>query len=195
MRAPFRGIQRSRHPRCHCFACPWNCSCAGATRRPPQQSGPSQGGKALTVESISSQQSLSGRLTRGIAWTNDGEPAQYFETKMGKEAKTGILGARDARPGNDGPICCLLTKLEISAAETSRPHASTGLGTALRVRTIKGNRMARNLGSSQRPLVAGWMRSAKRDASGSGKAGTSRSNGFPDCRYEVSCAIPPCLGR
>src|SRR5882762_11472140 len=46
-------------------------------------------GKALTVERIYSQPSLSGRLTRGLTWTPDGKQLGYFETKgSGKEAKT-----------------------------------------------------------------------------------------------------------
>ncbi len=45
-------------------------------------------GKGLTVERIYSQPSLSGRLTRGLAWTPDGKGLSYFETKgSGKEAK------------------------------------------------------------------------------------------------------------
>jgi hypothetical protein len=35
-------------------------------------------GKALTVERIYSQPSLSGRLTRGLAWSPDGKWLSYF---------------------------------------------------------------------------------------------------------------------
>src|SRR5260370_4969846 len=46
-------------------------------------------GKALTVERIYSQPSLSGRLTRGLVWTPDGKALSYFETKgSGMEPRT-----------------------------------------------------------------------------------------------------------
>ena len=42
----------------------------------------------LTVERIFAQPSLSGRLTRGIAWAPDNQRLSYFETKgSGKDAK------------------------------------------------------------------------------------------------------------
>src|SRR5260370_27396616 len=45
--------------------------------------------KALTVDHIYSQPGLSGRLTRGIAWTPDSKQLSFFESKgAGKEAKT-----------------------------------------------------------------------------------------------------------
>ena len=50
---------------------------------------PAGAGKALTVERIYSQPSLSGRLTRGLVWTPDGKGLSYFETSgSGKEART-----------------------------------------------------------------------------------------------------------
>ncbi len=58
---------------------------------------PAGAGKALTVERIYSQPSLSGRLTRGLAWTPDAKGLSYFETKgSGKDAKT-ELWVMDAR--------------------------------------------------------------------------------------------------
>src|SRR5882757_2646575 len=105
-------------------------ACAGL---PPvataQQSGPlPTGGKALTVERIYSQPSLSGRLTRGLAWTPDGKQLSYFETKgLGKEAKT-ELWAMDAASG-ERRLLVAADKLEtILPAETSRPTQATGLG-------------------------------------------------------------------
>src|SRR5258708_12761348 len=45
--------------------------------------------KPLTVDHIYSQPGLSGRLTRGIAWTPDSKQISFFESKgAGKEAKT-----------------------------------------------------------------------------------------------------------
>src|SRR5208282_91417 len=44
----------------------------------------------LTVDRIFAQPSLSGRLTRGIAWAPDNQRLSYFETKgSGRDAKTG----------------------------------------------------------------------------------------------------------
>jgi dipeptidyl-peptidase 4 len=85
-------------------------------------------GKALTVERIYSQPSLSGRLTRGLAWTPDGKRLSYFETKgLGKEAKT-ELWAMDAVSG-ERRLLVAADKLEtILPAETSRPTQATGLG-------------------------------------------------------------------
>src|SRR5271169_4495519 len=60
---------------------------------------PATAGKALTVERIYSQPSLSGRLTRALAWTPNGKQLSYFETNgTGKEAKT-ELWAMDGASG------------------------------------------------------------------------------------------------
>ncbi len=84
--------------------------------------------KALTVERIYSQPSLSGRLTRGLAWTPDGKELSYFETKgSGKEAKT-ELWAMDAASG-ERRLLVAADKLEsILPVDTSRPTQATGLG-------------------------------------------------------------------
>jgi dipeptidyl-peptidase-4 len=85
-------------------------------------------GKALTIERIYSQPSLSGRLTRGLAWTPDGKGLSYFETKgSGKEAKT-ELWVMDAASG-ERRLLVAADKLEaILPADTSRPTQATGLG-------------------------------------------------------------------
>jgi dipeptidyl-peptidase-4 len=93
---------------------------------PAQQ--PAASGKALTVERIYAQPSLSGRLTRGLTWAPDGKRLSYFETKgAGKEAKTELWvmnaanGERRLLVGSD--------KLEtILPAETSKATQATGLG-------------------------------------------------------------------
>src|SRR5260221_535726 len=122
---------RSRHPSLSMLLLAHGIvACAGL---PPvataQQSGPlPTGGKALTVERIYSQPSLSGRLTRGLAWTPDGKQLSYFETKgLGKEAKT-ELWAMDAASG-ERRLLVAADKLEtILPVETSRPTQATGLG-------------------------------------------------------------------
>src|SRR6266852_6149533 len=85
-------------------------------------------GKALTVERIYSQPSLSGRLTRGLAWTPDGKGLSYFETKgSGKEAKT-ELWIMDAANGQRR-LLVASDKLEsILPGDTSKPTQATGLG-------------------------------------------------------------------
>src|SRR5260370_37558227 len=44
----------------------------------PQAQAPAPTGGVLTVERIYSQPSLSGQLTRGIAWTPDGKKLSFF---------------------------------------------------------------------------------------------------------------------
>src|SRR5438445_2403351 len=84
--------------------------------------------KALTIERIYSQPSLSGRLTRGLAWTPDGKGLSYFETKgSGKEAKA-ELWVMDAASG-ERRLLVTADKLEgILPVDTSRPIQATGLG-------------------------------------------------------------------
>ncbi len=93
-----------------------------------QQTVAAAGGKALTIERIYSQPSLSGRLTRGLAWTPDGKRLSYFETKgSGKEAKT-ELWVIDAASG-ERRLLVAADKLEsILPVDTSRPMQATGLG-------------------------------------------------------------------
>jgi dipeptidyl-peptidase-4 len=89
---------------------------------------PAGAGKALTIERIYSQPSLSGRLTRGLAWTPDGKGLSYFETKgSGKDAKT-ELWMIDAASG-ERRLLVAADKLEsILPVDTSRPTQATGLG-------------------------------------------------------------------
>jgi dipeptidyl-peptidase-4 len=85
-------------------------------------------GKALTVERIYSQPSLSGRLTRGLAWTPDGKALSYFETKgSGKAAKT-ELWTMDVASG-ERRLLVAGDKLEsILPPDAERPTQATGLG-------------------------------------------------------------------
>ena len=85
-------------------------------------------GKALTIERIYSQPSLSGRMTRGLTWTPDAKQLSYFETKgSGKEAKT-ELWVVDAANG-ERRLLVTSDKLEsILPAESSKPTQATGLG-------------------------------------------------------------------
>jgi dipeptidyl-peptidase-4 len=89
---------------------------------------PAVKGKALTIERIYSQPSLSGRLTRGLEWTPDGKALSYFETKgSGRDTKTELWGM-DAASG-ERRLLVGTDKLEsILPADTSRPTQATGLG-------------------------------------------------------------------
>jgi dipeptidyl-peptidase 4 len=94
-----------------------------------QESGASSAsGKQLTVERIYSQPSLSGRLTRGLAWSPDGRQVSFFETKgSGKEAHTD-LWTMDASTGARR-LLVPSEKLEaVLPADSSRPTQATGLG-------------------------------------------------------------------
>src|SRR5437016_3518849 len=89
---------------------------------------PATARKTLTVERIYSQPSLSGRLTRGLAWTPDGKGLSYFETKgSGKDAKA-ELWLMDAT-SVERRLLVAADKLEsILPADTLRPTQATGLG-------------------------------------------------------------------
>jgi dipeptidyl-peptidase-4 len=107
------------------FVCLFLCGFFGPSSEAQQLAGT---GKALTVERIYSQPSLSGRLTRGLAWTPDSKRLSYFETiGSGKEAKT-ELWIMDAVSG-EHRLLVAADKLEsILSADTSRPTQATGLG-------------------------------------------------------------------
>ena len=92
--------------------------------------GQQQAGKELTVERIYSQPDLSGRLTRGLAWSPDGKQVSFFEAKgSGKEAHA-ELWTMDASTG-ERRLLIASEKLEsILPANVSRSRdtQATGLG-------------------------------------------------------------------
>ncbi len=102
--------------------------CCGFFARFSAAQQPAGAGKALTVERIYSQPSLSGRLTRGLAWTPDGKLLSYFETKgTGKETKTELWGMDTA--SGERRLLVEADKLDsILPTDTSRPTQATGLG-------------------------------------------------------------------
>ncbi len=95
----------------------------------PQQAPatPAQAGQ-LTVDRIYDQPSLSGRLTRGIAWSVDGKRISFFETTgTGKEAKP-ALSVMDASTG-ERSLLISADKLEsVLPAPTGKQSQATGLG-------------------------------------------------------------------
>ncbi len=95
---------------------------------------PTGTGKALTVERIYSQPSLSGRLTRGLTWTPDGKQVSYFETK-------------GLRPTNSNPFC------RWTHQDRHKPPV---LAAALRL-NINGRPMARAFYFKGPRHLHGWM--------------------------------------
>jgi dipeptidyl-peptidase-4 len=140
-------------------------------------------GKALTVERIYAQPSLSGRLTRGLAWTPDGKSLSYFETKgSGKEAKT-ELWVMDATSG-ERRLLVAADKLEsILPVDTSRPTQATGLGRRAPSRYQWAPDGAGIL--FEGPTALAWldMMSQTGRTLVSGKAGIADSKISPDGRY------------
>ncbi|MGB7727566.1 MAG: S9 family peptidase [Candidatus Acidiferrum sp.] len=92
-----------------------------------QVAAPAQPGQ-LTVDRIYSQPSLSGRLTRGIAWSPDGKRLTYLDAKgSGRDAKT-ELWSLDAASG-ERAILISADKLEnIFPAPPSKQSQATGAG-------------------------------------------------------------------
>jgi dipeptidyl-peptidase-4 len=82
----------------------------------------------LTVKRILAEPSLSGRLTRGIAWTPDSKRLSYFETKGGgKDAKT-ELRTMEAATG-ERSLLLSAEKLEsVLPVPPSKQSQATGAG-------------------------------------------------------------------
>jgi dipeptidyl-peptidase 4 len=96
----------------------------------PQAQAPAPTGGVLTVERIYSQPSLSGHLTRGIAWISDGKKLSFFRdipAGHGQKARS-ELWIMDAGSGQ-GQLLVSAEKLEtILPAETEKTTQATGLG-------------------------------------------------------------------
>src|SRR5260370_6760509 len=84
--------------------------------------------KPLTVDRIYGGPSLSGQLTRGIAWTPDSKQLSYFEMKgAGKEAKT-ELWVMDVATGQRRALLSA-DKLEaVLPPDSEKTTQATGLG-------------------------------------------------------------------
>ncbi len=98
--------------------------------QPPQAQAPAPTGGVLTVERIYSQPSLSGHLTRGIAWTPDGKKLSFFrDIPPGRAQKArSELWIMDATSGQ-GQLLLSAEKLEtVLPAETEKTTQATGLG-------------------------------------------------------------------
>lgn len=84
--------------------------------------------KALTIERIYGAASLSGRLTRGVAWAPDGKQLSFFETRNeGKKSAT-ELWTMDPATGQR-KLLIAADKLEtVLPAESGKQSQATGLG-------------------------------------------------------------------
>ena len=89
---------------------------------------PAGAGKALTVERIYSEPSLSGLLTPGLEWTPDGKGLSYFETKGINRGTKTELWVLDAASGERRLLVAADRLESILPANTSRPTQATGLG-------------------------------------------------------------------
>src|SRR5260221_10543746 len=84
--------------------------------------------KPLTVDRIYSQPSLSGQLTRGIAWSPDSKQLSFFKTEgAGKEAKT-ELWVMDVASGQRRQLLSAEKLESVLPADTERATQATGLG-------------------------------------------------------------------
>ena len=90
---------------------------------------PASTAKALTVERIYGDgPSLSGRLTRGIAWTPDSKQLSFFETKgAGKGAKT-ELWVMDVANGQRRALLSAEKLEAVLPADSEKTTQATGLG-------------------------------------------------------------------
>src|SRR4029077_14993678 len=94
----------------------------------PAAPAPAASYKPLTVDRIYSQPSLSGRLTRGIAWTPDSKQLSFFESKgAGKEAKT-ELWVMDVANGQRRLLLSTEKLESFFPAGAERTTQATGLG-------------------------------------------------------------------
>jgi len=117
---------------------------------------PTGAGKALTVERIYSQPSLSGRLTRGLAWTPDSKQLSYFETKgLGKDSRT-ELWTMDAASGERRPLVGLTSSNRFCLRRRLDLHRLPALDAA-RPLNINGRRMERAFCFKVPRRSLGWI--------------------------------------
>src|SRR5713226_7819872 len=84
--------------------------------------------KPLTVDRIYTEPSLSGQLTRGIAWTPDSKQLSFFETKgAGKEAKN-ELWMMDVATGQRRALLSAEKLESVLPADSEQNTQATGLG-------------------------------------------------------------------
>jgi dipeptidyl-peptidase-4 len=96
---------------------------------PAAAAAPASAAKALTVERIYGDgPSLSGRLTKGIAWTPDSKQLSFFETKgAGKEAKT-ELWVMDVATGQRRALLSGEKLEAVLPSDSEKTTQATGLG-------------------------------------------------------------------
>jgi len=144
---------------------------------------PAGAGMVLTVERIYSQPSLSGRLTRGLAWLPAGNELSYFVTHgTGKEAKTELYMMK-VSSGESRRIVGSEQLESILPADLSRPTQATGLGRRAPAEYQWAADGVELL--FQGPTALAWLdlRSQKSRTLVSGKAGIADPKISPDGRF------------
>jgi dipeptidyl-peptidase-4 len=84
--------------------------------------------KPLTVDRIYSEPSLSGRLTRGIAWTPDSKQISFFESNATGKAGRTELWAVDVASGQRRVILSAEKLESVLPADAEQSTQATGLG-------------------------------------------------------------------
>src|ERR1700741_4470081 len=84
--------------------------------------------KPLTVDRIYSEPSLSGRLTRGIAWTPDSKQISFFESNATGKAGRTELWAVDVASGQRRVILSADKLESVLPADSEQTTQATGLG-------------------------------------------------------------------
>ena len=97
-----------------------------ASSSPAQQTAPPSG--ELTVDRIYSQPSLSGRLTRGIAWSPDGSRLVYLESDSSAKDPKSTLFSFNPSTGERQPIISSDELASVLPAPAGKQSQATGLG-------------------------------------------------------------------
>src|SRR5260370_32853547 len=96
--------------------------------QPPQAQAPAPTGGVLTVDRIYSEPSLSGHLTRGIAWTPDSKQISFFESNATGKAGRTELWTVDVASGQRRVILSAEKLESLLPADAEQSTQATGLG-------------------------------------------------------------------
>jgi len=97
------------------------CAAAAAAQSSPA-------GKALTVDRIWSQPSLSGTALRGVAWAPDGKRLSFFHTTGSGHDVVTEIRVMDAATGQSSVLVSAEKLSSVLPRDSSQPTQATGLG-------------------------------------------------------------------